>query len=432
VKLVIIAGGNGTRLGLGEIPKPMAEFAGKPLLEHQILLAARYGITDITILSGYLSQAIKDHFGDGQKLGVRITHLEEERPLGTAGAVKNLEGLVDERFMVLYGDVVLDMDLERMIRFDQAGSSMATLLVHPNDHPYDSDLVSLDDTCRITAFHSKPHQEGMFYRNMVNAGVYILDPVLLADIPADVPSDFGTDIFPDLIRRGYRLRGYYSPEYVKDMGTTDRLEKTRRDFASGKVARLNISNRRKAVFLDRDGVINHDTGNVCRCADFELIPGVPQAIKTINSSEYLSIVVTNQPVLAKGFCTEPELRELHDKMETLLGNERSYVDAIYYCPHHPERGFEGEVPEFKMPCDCRKPEPGLLLKAASEFNVDLQASWMIGDRYSDVQAGKTAGVRTILLATGHDGGDRASYPGIEPDFRCVTLSDAVEQIMRQP
>ena len=122
-----------------------------------------------------------------------------------------------------------------------------------------------------------------------------------------------------------------------------------------------------------------------------------EAIKKINSSGYLAIVVTNQPVIARGEVTFEQLEEIHNKMETLLGQEGASLDAIYFCPHHPDKGFVGEVPELKIDCDCRKPKPGMLLKAAEDFNIDLSLSWMIGDGNHDIGAGKNAGCHTALI-----------------------------------
>ena len=165
---------------------------------------------------------------------------------------------------------------------------------------------------------------------------------------------------------------YDSPEYVKDMGTPDRFHQVEEDFKAGRVSSKNLSNKQKAVFLDRDGTINKYVGFLRNINDFELINGVSEAIKRINASGYLAIVITNQPVIARGEVTYEELNEIHNKMETLLGNEGAYLDAIYYCPHHPDSGFVAEVKELKIDCDCRKPKPGLLLKASQELNIDLK------------------------------------------------------------
>ena len=134
----------------------------------------------------------------------------------------------------------------------------------------------------------------------------------------------------------------------------------------------------------------------------ELIDGVAEAIRKINESGYLAVVVTNQPVVARGEVSFEELEEIHSKMETLLGKEGAYLDAIYYCPHHPHKGYEGERPELKIDCDCRKPKPGMLLKAAEDFNIDLSKSWMVGDGENDIQAGINAGCKTVLLSNGNE------------------------------
>jgi len=177
---------------------------------------------------------------------------------------------------------------------------------------------------------------------------------------------------------------------------------------------------KKAVFLDRDGVINK--GNALTSASqLELIENAPEAVKKINDAGFLAIVVTNQPGIAKGFCTFDELDRIHEKMKKLLGEKGARLDAVYICPHHPEKGFDGEVKELKIDCDCRKPKPGLMLKAASELDVDLSQSWMIGDSETDIEAGKSAGAKTVLIS------DRRLETGA--DIIRSNLLEAVEAIL---
>jgi D,D-heptose 1,7-bisphosphate phosphatase len=140
-------------------------------------------------------------------------------------------------------------------------------------------------------------------------------------------------------------------------------------------------------------------------------------------------LVTNQPVVAKGFTTEAELRQIHNKLETLLGREHAFLDRIYFCPHHPEKGFPGERAELKINCDCRKPKPGMLLHAQRDLNIDFAQSWMIGDTTIDVQTARNAGVKSILVRTGHGGGD--GKHSASPDFTCDTLLEAVRLIVRE-
>jgi D,D-heptose 1,7-bisphosphate phosphatase len=417
---VIIAGGKGTRLGLPDLPKPMAPLLGKPLLEYQIELLAAAGITDITILAGHLAEKITAHFGDGGRWGVNIRYLIEEIPLGTAGAVRQLAGQLTGDFLVLYGDVFVDMDLSALIAWHRAEACLGSLVVHPNDHPRDSDLVAADPDGRIRAFLSKPHPEGLWCRNLVNAALYVLSPAVLPFIPADRPSDFGKDVFPAVLAAGGSLRAYATPEYLKDMGTPERLASVGQAISSGKTARRNLRNRQKAIFLDRDGVINTDSGGVLRAEDFQLLPGVAAALRRINKSEYLAIVVTNQPFIAKGQLDHAGLERIHARMDTLLGREGAFLDAVYFCPHHPEKGWEGEVPELKVACGCRKPAPGMILQAARDFNIDLAASWLIGDRLSDIAAARAAGCREALLV----GATEASRPGDVRHFADAPLAIA--------
>ena len=412
MQLVIIAGGKGTRLGLKDIPKPMCPIDNKPLLQYQIELAKRYGIDEIFILSGHLSQVIVNYFGDGSKFGVKIHHVVEPHPLGTAGSLKLIEDQLTGRFLVFYGDVVMDFDISSFIKFDsQDTDTLGTLLVHPGNHPYDSDLVEVNSDNDIIGFLPKPHPKNLLYRNLNNAAVYILSPEILRYIPEDQNLDFGKDIFPKLVSDGYRLRAYDTPEFIRDMGTPDRLKVIEKDVVSGLVSSLNKENPRKAIFLDRDGTINENMDIHPSVENFCLLPGVAEAIRKINETHYLAVVVTNQPMIAKGFLTFPELEKIHKKMETLLGNERAYLDRIYFCPHHPEKGFAGELPELKVDCDCRKPKPGMLLQAGRDLNIDLSNSWMIGDSLSDIEAGRRAGCNAILL---------------NKDF---SLLDAVEEIL---
>ncbi len=421
MQLVIIAGGKGTRLGLSDIPKPMVKIEGKPLLEHQIELAKRFGINEIFILSGHLAHIIEDYFKSGAAWGVKIHHIVEPYPLGTAGALILLDDKIKERFMVFYGDIIMDFDIESFINFDaEVKNSIGTAIVHPNDHPYDSDLLELDKKNNVTRVLSKPHKEGEYYQNLVNAAVYIFSPKIFDYIKKGAPQDFGKDILGQIVDKGEILRGYKSAEYIKDMGTHKRFREVEEDFKSGKVARLNKKNKRPCIFLDRDGVINKNMDKTPTAEGFKLLPDVIEAIKKINKSDYLAVVVTNQPMIAKGFTTFDEVELVHKKMQTLLGAQGAYLNGIYYCPHHPDSGFAGEVEELKIDCDCRKPKAGMLINAKEDFNIDFEKSWMIGDSERDILAGKSAHCKTILIC------DKINF---NADFNNTCLDDAVERIL---
>ena len=398
MKVVIIAGGKGTRIAsvASDIPKSMIPVAGKPVVEYQIELAKRYGYTDILFIIGHLGEQIKDYFGDGSKWGVSIDYFHETEPLGTAGALPLVKDKLTDSFFVFYGDTIMDFDMNEMLHFHAKNNSDATLFLHPNDHPYDSDLVVVDENNKVDKFIFKPHDGLYAYKNTVNAALYILNKSCVDYIPQGKCA-FEKGLFPLLLDANKNLYGYISTEYIKDMGTPDRWGKVGKDVESGKVKRLNKQNKRPAIFLDRDGVLCSEIDLLCRKEDVSLIPGVAEAVKKINQSEYLAVVVTNQPVIARNLCDFDELRDIHNRLETLLGEQNAYLDAIYFCPHHPDKGYPEERVEFKIECDCRKPKPGMILKAAQDYNIDLANSYMIGDRKSDVLAGENAGVKESFL-----------------------------------
>jgi histidinol-phosphate phosphatase family protein len=434
-QLIILAGGAGTRLRarLGDLPKPMIPVAGKPLLEHQVELAKKYGFTDLIFFVHYRADLIEQYFGDGAKFGVRIRYVLEKEPLGTAGAVlAGMERLAD-RFVVMYGDTMVNVDLERLWHAHEKSGAAATLLLHPNDHPFDSDLVAVNAEARILAFHNRPHPPKVWRQNLVNAGLYVLEKSALASFRLSTlnfqPStilDFGRDIFPALVARGEKLLGYNSPEFIKDIGTPERYDRISAQFAAGIVQRSSLATPQRAVFLDRDGTLIPDKDCLRTADELELLPGVAAALHELNLHGWRTVVVTNQPVLAKGFCDEAELQKIHNKLESLLGLEHAFLDRIYFCPHHPEKGFPGERPELKIVCNCRKPKIGMIEKAVADLNIDLSQSWLIGDTTTDVQTAKNAGLKSILVGTGAAGRDgKFEAP---PDFTLASLLAAARCI----
>ncbi|WP_455534882.1 HAD-IIIA family hydrolase [Roseburia inulinivorans] len=397
MQTVIMAGGKGTRIASvnAEVPKPMLEVCGKPILEHQIEVLKRQNLTDIILVIGYLGSVIRDYFQDGSKYGVHISYIEEKELLGTAGSFYYLKDIIQDDFFLLNGDLIFDVDLHRFMNFHKEKHALATLFTHPNNHPYDSGLIIANEDGTITKWIHKEEERG-FLRNRVNAGIHIISPMVLQRFTELKKTDLDREVLKPLIPSG-RVYAYDSPEYVKDMGTPERYRQVEQDLLKGRVRARNLDRKQKCIFLDRDGTLNVYKGFLTDIEELELIPGTAEALKCINSSEYLAIVITNQPVIARGGCSVQELEEIHNKLETLLGKEGAYIDALYYCPHHPDKGFEGERPEYKIECDCRKPKPGMLLKAAEDYNIDLYQSIMIGDGKNDMEAGKAAGCQTILV-----------------------------------
>ena len=429
-QVAILVGGVGSRIKsrAGNLPKPMVLINNRPILEYQINLCLRNEFTRIALLAHYESEKIKEYFGDGAKFGVELTYVIETKPRGTAGALLDALKIMDDRFLVLYGDTYADIDLKSFWDFDSGRQSAGTLLLHPNDHPQDSDLMEIDWDGALREVHSYPHSEGAVYPNLVNAALYILDKEsLLNSIPRDRKTDLAKNTFPEILAAGKILYTYVTPEYIKDMGTPDRLDKVERDINNGLPEMLSGRQPREAVFFDRDGTLNHDINHLCTPDQLNLLDGVSEAIKRINRSGKLAIGVTNQPVLARGDVTTEGLKKIHARLENLLGKDGAYLDRMYVCPHHPDKGFLGEISELKIRCRCRKPETGLFDLAVQELNISRRDSWMVGDTTSDILAGKRAGLRTILVNTGYAGRD-FKY-GVDPDFVANNLANAVDWIL---
>lgn len=428
MKVVIMAGGRGTRIAelFPDIPKPLIPVDRMPILEREIRSLASQDFKEIILTVGYLADKIIAYFGDGSQLGVKIDYFVEETPLGNAGALLQLkEKIGEEPFFLLNADAAFDVDFNRMLDYHKEHGGLVTLFTHPNSHPYDSGLIIADEDGNVEKWLSKEDERPQWYNNRVNAGLHVIDPKVLEQSLKNLeiePTtgfpkskvDLDRQILKPLCGTG-KMFCYDSPEYVKDMGTPERFHQVEADYKNGVVQAKNLHNKQKAIFLDRDGTINKYVGFLRNIDNFELIEGVSEAIKKINQSGYLAIVVTNQPVIARGEVTWDELHEIHKKMETLLGKDGSYIDGIYICPHHPDKGFEGERPEYKFVCDCRKPKPGLLLKAAKDFNIDLSQSYMIGDSDNDVEAGKNAGCKETFLVNDSE----------------ISLLDAVNKILAQ-
>lgn len=412
MKVVIMAGGKGIRISsvAKDIPKPMIKIENKPVLEHEIECLREQGFTDLIITVSHLGHIIMEYFGDGGKVspatgqpfGVHIEYFMEEVPLGNAGALYKLKEQLTDDFLLLNADAIFDVDFNRFVNYHKAKGGLVTLFTHPNSHPYDSGLIIADQDGMVEKWLTKEDERPKYYKNRINAGLHVISPKVLEMKISTPQIDLDRQLLKPLAGTG-KMFCCDSPEYVKDMGTPDRYESVCKDFREGRVHAKNLKNKQNAVFLDRDGTINKYVGLLRNIDEFELIPGAADAIRKINASGYLAIVVTNQSVIARGEVSLEELTEIHNKMETLLGAEGTYLDAIYYCPHHPHKGYEREVLELKIDCDCRKPKPGMLLKAAVDFNIDLSQSWIVGDGENDIKAGQAAGCKTALLGAGEYG-----------------------------
>lgn len=462
--VVIMAGGFGTRFQtmtrqmaleneklFGEkcvdIPKPMAVIGGIPVLEREINCLKDQGYKEILITASYLSKVIEDYFGDGSGVSratgkpfdCHISYFIEKQPLGNAGALWKCYDYLSDDFLLLNADSLFNIDFGRFVKFHYEHKALVTLFTHPNAHPYDSGLIITGTNHVVQSWLNKEDRRPEWYANRVNAGIHVINKKAL-DVAVDLSNididhigekDINGEIIKvDLDRQllkpicqTKKVYSYDSPEYVKDMGTPDRFHQVCADFHNGIIEKKNLIHRQRAIFLDRDGTINKYVGFLTDIKDFELIDSITDGIIRINKSGYLCIVITNQPVVARGEVTIDELDIIHKRMETELGNKGAYIDAIYYCPHHPDKGFVGEIPELKVDCTCRKPKPGMIFRAAEDFNIDLSSSWIFGDGQNDILCGINAGVHTALYVG--EGSDSLHMPknGVNPDLICRSLTE---------
>jgi histidinol-phosphate phosphatase family protein len=402
----------------------MVPVLGTPLLEYQIALCRRHDFRRILLLVHHAHEPIRAHFGDGSAYGVSLEYALETHPRGTAGALYDALPLLRDRFVVLYGDTYLDVDLRRMWEAHASHGADATLFVHPNDHPHDSDIVELDERRFVTALHPYPHPDGSDLDNLASAALFIMERRALDGmVPAGSPSDLTRHACAAMLAAGRRLYGYVSPEYIKDAGTPERLDRLEHDISAGVAERLSGRALRSAVFLDRDGTLNREVDYLSAPEQVELLDDAADAVRQINQTGHLAVVITNQPVVARGQVTPEQLARIHRRLDGLLARHGAYLDATYFCPHHPDGGFPGEVRELKIQCDCRKPRTGLIDASCRDLGIDRATSWMVGDTTSDIEAGRRAGLRTILVRTGYAGQDGKYL--FRPDYVVTDLKAAV-------
>ena len=401
---------------------------GRPLLQHQLELCHAHGFTSVLLLVHCEHQAIETCFGDGRRFGLTLDYAVAAAPRGTAGALRDALPRLHDTFLVIHGDTYLDVNLRKLWDYHTASRGNATLFVHANDHPQDSDLVEVNDRDLVTALLPYPRTSEPDSRNLVSAALYVLQREGLdAAIPPEGRADLAKDTFPTLLRTGAQLHAYRSPEYIKDVGTPDRLDRVSADIESGVTERLSGRRPRTAVFLDRDGTINDEVRFLKRPDELVLLEGAASAVRRLNRTGHLAVVVTNQSVVARGDVTLEGLEQIHARLEYLLGMERAYLDRIYACPHHPDRGCPGEALEFKVACDCRKPATGLVDAACRDLAIGRDDSWFIGDTTSDIETGRRARLKTVLVRTGHAGQD-GRFP-FEPDYVVPDLAAGVAWIL---
>ncbi|MGH8980437.1 MAG: sugar phosphate nucleotidyltransferase [Acidimicrobiales bacterium] len=236
MKAVIMAGGEGTRLRplTSNQPKPMLPMANRPMMEHVVSLLRQHGLTDVVVTVAFMANAIRTYFGDGSELGVRMVYATEATPLGTAGSVLNAREELDERFLVISGDVLTDIDLSAVISFHEEKGALATIALSAVENPLEFGIVIAREDGSIERFLEKPTW-GQVFSDTINTGIYVLEPEIFDYIPADRPVDFSGEVFPEVLSSGRPIYGYVAEGYWEDVGTTEAYLRAHQDILDGKV-----------------------------------------------------------------------------------------------------------------------------------------------------------------------------------------------------
>lgn len=413
MEAVVLAGGFGTRLKgcIDNIPKPLAPIDGKPFLCLLLDYLYANGVHRAVISTGYLAGKVEEAIGNRYR-GMTIEYSVEDTPLGTGGGIKKaLKMCTDDDVVVCNGDSYFDVNLFEMKKIHDKSGCEITLAAKFIENAHRSGLLEIQNG-RLCGFT----ENGVAPSGYINGGVYFIRRTLLENIGNDKFS-FENEV---LANKNYDIGVYESNGYFIDIGVPESYA-----LAQKEKDRFVSLRNRCAVFLDRDGTINKDTVHLFRTEDFEFLPCADKAIVSLKEKGYLVIVVTNQAGVAKGLYGEKDVHILHSHIDNLLCKNHSVIpDGYYYCPHH----TEGIVEEYRIDCHCRKPAPGLILKAVEDFeksgiHIDLKNSFTIGNRLSDILAGKYAGIEYNILI----GNDEKDENGVASQV-FGSLYDAVNNI----
>jgi D-glycero-D-manno-heptose 1,7-bisphosphate phosphatase len=381
---VILAGGRGTRLGelTRSTPKPLLQVGGRPLLDYVVWNLKRHGVRRLLLSVGYLAEQFQSWYRDGSGHGVEVEYAVELEPLGTGGALLAALPRLDRRFLALNGDTLFDVnypDLDKLCHERDALAGLALRQVADTDRYGGVELDALD---RVKRFREKSAAGP----GLVNGGVYVLSRPAL-DRFTKSPCSLENDVFPALAADG-KLVGKACQGYFLDMGLPESYREAQE--------RVPQWRRKPAAFLDRDGVLNEERNYVYRPQEFAWMPEAPEAVRWLNEAGYLVVVVTNQSGIARGYYGEDDFLRFTDWIQEQLQAQGAHIDATYYCPHHPT---EGQGP-YRRPCECRKPGPALLRQALAEWEIDLAGSFAVGDKESDLEAARAAGVAAVRFQGG--------------------------------
>lgn len=369
MEAIILVGGFGTRLQsvVKDVPKPMADINGRPFLCYILEYLLKNGIEKVILSVGYKKEIIQEYFGNRYKT-MEIFYSKEDEPLGTGGAIKKAFNFCkNENVLVLNGDTFFEISLKSLINQHQITDADITLSLKQmyNFDRYGKVIVEKNS---IVSFEEKEYS----LSGLINAGVYIIRRNLFLDFETkfSLEQDFLEKSFFKLNIGAYIDKGYFI-----DIGIPNDYQKAIYDFGD-----------KKALFLDRDGIINIDYGHVHKKENFEFVDGIFELCKYFQKNNYLIFIITNQAGIGKGYYKEEDFNSLTSWMISEFSKNGIVIEDVFYCPHHPNDK-----------CLCRKPSPKMLLDIQNKYKISLKKSILIGDKLTDVEAGERAGVSELVL-----------------------------------
>lgn len=396
-QVVILAGGEGKRLSNVSplrLPKILTPIGPSPLLEDLLRQITKTSISKVLFLLGYKSNLIIEELDKLKSFfELKIEYVIESEPLGTGGALLNSLklGMLKKHILLLHGDLLIRMDMENFIDQYSEMAPDLLLLVHPSSHIVDSDIVEINDDRSVKKIHIKPRSDSLLIRNLCNAGIYALKTEVLQGFNKKT-TDLDREIIPFLVESGASVFSAKNKGFVRDIGTPERLSEIRQ-----KVSSKNFDGKRPALFIDRDGTINKNFEFITSWQQVEVYKDACSFIRRCNKSGYWVFVITNQSIIARGLATPHDLEQIHAKIDLRLSEFGAFIDDYFYCPHHPDSGFEGELAEFKILCECRKPKPGLIEECVMKYPVDLSKSLVVGDSWRDKELANRLGLKYFIV-----------------------------------
>ena len=418
MEIAILIGGKGSRVKKisKKIPKAFLKIGNYSIIDHQLKQLSKIKKKIYLISNRKISKYHNKLRNKYKNINFKI--FEESTPLGTGGCLKVLQDFNNDCYLIIMGDLIFNINFKKFYSFHKKNKSDFTILAHPNDHPFDSDLLEINEKNQLIKLYNKPHKKNDI-GNLSSSGIFLINKKIFKYIENNKFQDLTKDILPKLLKKKIKVYAYNTREYVKDAGTPDRINLIKKQVKTIRFINGNINKKLPAIFLDRDGVINKEYLNKHYQNPMEINKGAISAVKKINNNGFLSVIITNQPAIAKGIITLDKLKKDHKKLEYEFGLKGAYFDRIYFCPYHPEKGFKGEIKKFKKKSSWRKPDNGMFLQAIKDLNIDIKKSYMIGNSSADYYAAKKTGIKCLLI------GKKFSIKGVK---NYKSLYDATNSI----